>query len=177
MTDLTIQQAINLIKRDLDTVKNPRILEQILDILGYGNKVADFHKEGERKYMTILKVGLLLIISIGITGCSTMPKELTLNIRYVNPEKTKKSEKEILLNTFVREDRILLLAIEKRDGNIFDFAGLLNHYNSINEDPAPIGFLKYLKEGSLYYKSGGSFLDKWWTEVILTYNILLKIEE
>jgi len=45
MTKLTVQQAINLIKRDLGTVKNPRILEQILDIFGYGNKVADFHKE------------------------------------------------------------------------------------------------------------------------------------
>jgi len=46
MSDLTSQEARDIIKRDLDTIKNPRILEQLLDILGYGNKVADFQKEG-----------------------------------------------------------------------------------------------------------------------------------
>lgn len=45
MKELTFQEARDIIKRDLDTVKNPCILAQILDILGYGNKVADFHKE------------------------------------------------------------------------------------------------------------------------------------
>lgn len=41
MKELTPQEAKDIIKRDLDTVKNPHILEQILDILGYGNKVKE----------------------------------------------------------------------------------------------------------------------------------------
>ena len=36
---MNIPDAIAIIERDIKKVKNPRILEQILDILGYGNKV------------------------------------------------------------------------------------------------------------------------------------------
>lgn len=39
MNKLTPQEAKDIIKKDLDLVKNPHILEQLLDILGYGNKV------------------------------------------------------------------------------------------------------------------------------------------
>jgi len=37
--ELTFQEARDIIKKDLDFVKNPHILERILEILGYGNKV------------------------------------------------------------------------------------------------------------------------------------------
>jgi len=38
---MTFQEAVKIIERDLKTIKNPRILEIILDILGYTIKIQE----------------------------------------------------------------------------------------------------------------------------------------
>ena len=44
MNNLTITKAKELIARDLKSVQNTRVLELILEILGYGNKVMEEYK-------------------------------------------------------------------------------------------------------------------------------------
>ena len=39
MKELTFYEAVKIIKKDVEGVRNPRILEELLDTLGYGNKV------------------------------------------------------------------------------------------------------------------------------------------
>lgn len=50
MNELTFKVAIEIIERELLTIRNPRILEKILEILGYGNKVKD-RRSDERIYL------------------------------------------------------------------------------------------------------------------------------
>ena len=44
MKELTVREATNIIKKDMEAIYNPRILEQILNILGHEDKVFEKHK-------------------------------------------------------------------------------------------------------------------------------------
>lgn len=125
---------------------------------------------------------LFILLSIGIllvTGCSTIPKEFTLNIHYVNPlfpPSQIQMERDALLSAFEKKDQLLLRAIEKERGDLFKHASYLNLYNQMSDDPTPQGFSEYMMSGVQFGRSGGTFLRNWWERVFITYELYLEME-
>ncbi len=123
-----------------------------------------------------IALGCVIFFSMIYLGGCAYPKEITINLRYLDIEQmpTKKQRDiEMLINRFdKKEDRLLLRAIERAEGDIIKLAPYLNIYNQSDSTPTHAEFYEFIKNGVFYNVSGGTFLDKWWEKVMMNYKLL-----
>ena len=112
------------------------------------------------KIMNFCLIGLL---ASNMVGCITYPKTID-----------NATEQKKILQVFEKDKQMLLIAMERSKSDMFESAKLLNDYISTHKEYNEEEFKEYLSE-----KLGLSswYIDKWWQDVMLNYNLLKTMEE